>query len=173
MALLERADTRGAIKRLAAELDADEALRAAVLAVARERGVELPDDALGWPAKRLLRLARGREGESRIRTNPVRRDEGFVCVHCGADVPPLGVTDRDHCPLCLRSLHVDVVPGDRASSCGGVFDPVGLELEGGEPVLRYVCRRCGAKHRVKAATRGEQVDRWEQLVAVSAGEAGR
>jgi transcription elongation factor Elf1 len=171
--VLARARTRGDVKRLATELDADAALRAAVVAVGRERGVELPDEAVeAWPAKRLLRLARGREGESRIRTNPVRRDEGFTCVHCGEEVPPLGVTDRDHCPFCLRSLHVDVVPGDRAATCGGVFDPVGLELVSGLPVLHYRCRRCGAAHRVKAATSGAVPDRYELLMKVSAGTGG-
>lgn len=168
--LLGAARTRGDVKRLAAVLDADEALRGAVIAVGRARGVDLPADVDSWPAKRLLRVARGREAAARVRTNPVRRDDAFVCVHCGAEVPPLGVTDRDHCPFCLRSVHVDVVPGDRAARCGGVLDPIGLELVGGAPVLHYLCRSCGARHRVKAATRGVEPDRWEQVVAVSAGE---
>ncbi len=171
--LLARSRTRGDVKRLCAALDAEPELRAAVVAIGRSRGVELPPEAEAeWPAKRLLRVARGREAESRVRTNPIRRDESFDCVHCGAHVPPLGVTDRDHCPHCLRSLHVDVVPGDRASGCGGVLDPVGLELVAGHPVIRYVCRRCGSPHRVKAATAGEVPDDWERLMAVSAGTGG-
>lgn len=171
--LLERAQTRGDVKRLCHALDADPVLRAAVVAIARGRGVDLPPDAeVAWPAKRLLRVARGREAEARVRTNPIRRDESFTCLHCGREVPPLGVTDRDHCPYCLRSLHVDVVPGDRASDCGGVLDPVGLELVAGHPVLRYRCRRCGAPHRVKAAIAGEVPDDWAALTALSAAAGG-
>ncbi|MEQ1507254.1 MAG: RNHCP domain-containing protein [Myxococcota bacterium] len=163
-ALLDAATSRGRIKQLATELDGDPALRRAVVDAGNARGADLPDDAIDWPSARLLRRARGREAAARVRTNPVRRDEGFVCVHCGAEVPPLGVTDRDHCPRCLRSLHVDVVPGDRASGCGGVFDPVGAELVAGRTAIRYRCRSCGARHRVRVA----DDDDWEQVVAASA-----
>lgn len=38
----------------------------------------------------------------------VKNDAGFVCVHCGHQVPPLYTTSRDHCPRCLYSLHVDI-----------------------------------------------------------------
>ena len=43
---------------------------------------------------------------------------GFACVHCTLPVP--ANTDghyRNHCPYCLWSLHVDDLPGDRASEC--------------------------------------------------------
>jgi DNA-directed RNA polymerase subunit RPC12/RpoP len=169
-ALLDEASSRGRTKRLAEALDADDALRRAVWEEGRARGVELDEDALGWPADRLLRRARGREAEARARTNPIRRDEGFTCAHCRADVVPLGVTDRDHCPRCLRSLHVDVVPGDRASACGGILDPVGAELVGGNVTLRYQCRRCGHRHRVKAIREGRDPDDWSLVIAVTAGE---
>lgn len=170
-ALLEQASSRGRIKRLAVALDADPALRRAVWEEGRARGVELDEDALAaWPAERLLRRARGREAASRVRTNPVRRDEGFVCAHCGGAVPALGFTDRDHCPRCLRSLHVDEVPGDRANGCLGIMDPTGAELLGGTIVLHYRCRRCGHVHRVKAIRDGELADDWDRVIAVSAGE---
>ena len=164
--LLDAATTRGAIKRLAPRLDDDPALRRALWEEGNARGADLPDEALEWPSDRLLRRARAREAEARQRRNPIRRDEAFVCVHCGRDVAPLGRTDRDHCPRCLRSLHVDVVPGDRASTCGGVLDPVGAELVGGTTVLHYVCRACGATHRIRAA----EDDDWDAVVATSAGE---
>jgi hypothetical protein len=167
--LLERARTRGDIRALAPRLDDDPDLRRAVLDEGRRRGVELPDDAIDWPAKRLLRVARGREAEARMRTTPIHRDEAFTCAHCGGDVPPHGRTARDHCPWCLRSLHVDVVPGDRAASCHGVLDPVAFELVGGQPVLRHRCRRCGTERRVRAVTDGEVPDDWEALVALSSG----
>ncbi|MEQ1572370.1 MAG: RNHCP domain-containing protein [Myxococcota bacterium] len=169
VALLDRADTRGSVKRLAPELDADPILRRAVLEEGRARGVDLPDEASEWPAPKLLRRARGREAESQVRTNPIRRDEAFTCAHCGRAVEALGRTARDHCPTCLRSLHVDVVPGDRASGCGGILDPVGAELQGGQVVLHHVCRRCGHRHRVKAID-GPDGDDWDAVIATTAGE---
>jgi DNA-directed RNA polymerase subunit RPC12/RpoP len=169
-ALLDAATSRGRIKQLARQLEEDVALREAVLAEGKRRGAELPEEALGWPAAKLLRRARAREEASQQRTNPIRRDEGFTCAHCGEEVAPLGFTDRDHCPRCLRSLHVDVVPGDRALGCGGILDPVGGEMVGGAPVLSYRCRKCGQPHRVKAITEGEQPDDWEMVVKTLAGE---
>ncbi|MEQ1568133.1 MAG: RNHCP domain-containing protein, partial [Myxococcota bacterium] len=132
----------------------------------RRRGADLPDEAIEWPSARLLRLARAREAASQTRTNPIRRDEGFVCGHCGAEVSALGHTDRDHCPNCLRSVHVDVVPGDRDAGCGGLMDPIGAELVSGQVVLHYRCRRCGHPHRVKAIPGS---DDWDAVIATSAG----
>jgi predicted RNA-binding Zn-ribbon protein involved in translation (DUF1610 family) len=169
-ALLDLARTRGEVKRLAIELDADPDLRRAVLEEGRRRGADLPEEALEWPSAKLLRRARALEEPSRQRTNPVRRDEAFVCAHCGLEVEPLRRTDRDHCPRCLRSLHVDVVPGDRASTCGGLMDPVGAEIRGGDVVIHHRCRRCGAPHRVRAAVGDPLGDDWDALVRTSAGE---
>lgn len=169
--LLDQADSRGRVKRLAEQLATEDALRRAVWEEGRARGVALDEEALTeWPADRLLRRARGREADAQVRTNPIRRDEGFVCAHCGAEVPPLGHTDRDHCPRCLRSRHVDEIPGDRASRCGGIMDPVGAELVGGTLAIRYRCRACGHAHRVKAIRDGEAPDDWDVVIRVSAGE---
>ena len=165
--LLESAETRADIRRLAPALDADPRLRAAVLAEGRRRGAQLPDEAETWPARRLLRVARAREAAARQRSNPVHRDEPFACGHCGIAVPPHGRTARDHCPACLRSLHVDVVPGDRAADCGGLMDPVGMVLEGGTPVLTHRCRRCAAQRRVRAVLDGDLPDEWEAIVSLS------
>jgi DNA-directed RNA polymerase subunit RPC12/RpoP len=166
--LLDSARTRGDIKRLAASLEDDPVLRRAVFEEGRRRGAPLPDDALEWPAKRLLRVARARETESRARSNPIARDEAFTCAHCGASVLPHGRTARDHCPHCLHSLHVDEVPGDRASTCGGLLVPIGMELREGHPQLRYRCARCGASRTNQALLDGDPADDWELVVALSA-----
>lgn len=71
----------------------------------------------------------------------------FVCKACGADVPfdGGGTRNRNHCPKCLCSIHLDNVPGDRAADCGGVMEAVAVWVrKGGEWALIHRCQRCGA-----------------------------
>jgi len=148
---IQQARTRGEQKRLGAWLDEqDDVTRKMVWDIARERGEDLPVEAMEWPGKRLVRRARARQVSARERKNPIRVDEAFDCVVCGMSVPLGGARVRDHCPSCLHSLHVDRVPGDRASECRGVLVPVGLEMVGGEAVVRYLCDRCGHTHRCRS-----------------------
>lgn len=72
--------------------------------------------------------------------------ESFVCRRCGRLVTPggAGSEHRNHCPNCLTSLHVDVEPGDRASDCGGLMEPVAVWVrKGGEWAVIHRCSRCG------------------------------
>ena len=103
---------------------------------------------------RLLRRAAGREVEARTRSNPITINEGFRCKHCAFDVPPApGSLVRNHCPRCLRSLHVDgEVPGDRESPCGGLMDPENPTLSEGEFRITHRCRSCGFTRRNRLAT---------------------
>ncbi|MDP2309260.1 MAG: RNHCP domain-containing protein [Pseudomonadota bacterium] len=138
--------TRGEIKDLAAEVERDAALRGELVELATARGLVVePDDS----AKRLVRALLGRADAAQVRKNPIHRDDAFTCAHCGAAVSPGGAPVRDHCPRCLRGLHVDVVPGDRAASCGGVLDPIAFERRP-EVVIRYRCRRCAHSFVVRA-----------------------
>lgn len=139
---------RGAIKAAGAWLDAEgRATRPALVALARARGVPVPEDWAELPGKKLLRACLDRAAAAQVRTNPVHRDEAFTCVACGREVPPGGRRPRDHCPYCLVSLHVDVVPGDRAAGCGGLLRPVGLDRKDGHFAIVYRCERCGAERR--------------------------
>ena len=54
--------------------------------------------------------------------------DAFTCRTCGWLVGPEGAGSghRNHCPNCLSSLHVDVEPGDRASDCGGIMEPIAV-----------------------------------------------
>ena len=70
-----------------------------------------------------------------------RRIEDFVCAQCGREVTGSGYTN--HCPHCLWSRHVDVLPGDRANSCEGMMEPVAVEERKGERRLVHRCTRCG------------------------------
>lgn len=106
-----------------------------------------------------------------------KNDEGFVCVNCGFKVEPLGRTSRNHCPRCLCSLHVDILPGDRACDCRGVLRPVRTFPDPKkEFVILYKCDKCGFEGRNKAALKmsakdtlpDEQYDDESLLIALTA-----
>ncbi len=42
--------------------------------------------------------------------NFTKNDNEFECENCGAHVDKLEYTSRDHCPKCLYSKHVDILP---------------------------------------------------------------
>lgn len=90
-------------------------------------------------------------------------------------MPPLaGGGYRNHCPYCLHSLHVDVNPGDRASECGGVLEPVGVETGKKGWVIVHRCQKCGAIRRNRAALDDPGVsDDYDVILAVSAGRPPR
>jgi DNA-directed RNA polymerase subunit RPC12/RpoP len=161
-ALRAFASSRGRVKEVAAWLDRPEAhaVRAAIVAVVGE------DDAEEG-AKRLLKRFLDREADAHVRTTPIARDEGFRCVHCGRDVTPHGRTARDHCPYCLHGLHVDVVPGDRASTCHGLLVPVSADVRGDDVRLHYRCARCGADRVNRALRDGSPPDDWAVVVRVA------
>lgn len=76
----------------------------------------------------------------------IARNDGFVCDHCGQHVPPATATFRNHCPHCLHSKHVDGdTPGDRASHCGGLMQPVYIEVGGKKTdfTITHQCTQCG------------------------------
>lgn len=73
--------------------------------------------------------------------------ETFRCHHCHTMVGPTlsGGRHRNHCPVCLHSLHVDgKTPGDRASDCHSLMAPIGLFARfSGEQVIVHRCLGCG------------------------------
>ena len=69
----------------------------------------------------------------------------FECINCGAKVAPIPKGKiRNHCPLCLCSLHVDVEIGDRLSPCRGLMMPSAVEYNSqkGWQIL-HKCLGCG------------------------------
>jgi hypothetical protein len=87
------------------------------------------------------------------RFTAVGRNTGFTCAQCGKSVPPLaGGGCRNHCPFCLYSQHVDVLPGDRASECRGVLEPIGVLVDARKGyVIVHRCQSCGELRRNRAA----------------------
>ena len=81
-----------------------------------------------------------------------KNDAGFVCAHCGRQVEPLGYTSRNHCPFCLWSLHVDILPGDRANTCGAPMQPIRVEPDRRRGyIIIHRCTKCGEIGRNRAA----------------------
>jgi len=81
----------------------------------------------------------------------------FKCGHCrhivSSDPFLSGVVNRNHCPYCLYSRHLDLYKaGDRLSACKSIMEPVGLTLKkpankysqerGGELMLIHRCLEC-------------------------------
>jgi ribosome biogenesis GTPase len=70
----------------------------------------------------------------------------FICENCKKEVNYIsyGTKNRNHCPHCLFSLHVDNAIGDRNSKCGGLMAPIGkMYKKDGEEVLVHKCKKCG------------------------------
>ena len=70
----------------------------------------------------------------------------YVCDACGRPVAPSdsGTRNRNHCPYCLSSKHVDLRPGDRRSGCRGIMEPIGIWVQpDGEWRILHRCTRCG------------------------------
>lgn len=95
--------------------------------------------------------------------HPTRRDRSaehaFRCVQCrqlvSCDPLVAGVRNRNHCPACLWSRHLDWrVPGDRRSNCRAPMQPIGLAARrranryggsaAGELMLIHRCTGCDA-----------------------------
>ena len=84
----------------------------------------------------------------------------FTCGWCATLVP--ANTDghyRNHCPFCLWSLHVDDVPGDRASECRQLMEPVGLVEKSGKGwQVVHRCTACGHHQPNRLVREGESPD---------------
>lgn len=81
----------------------------------------------------------------------------FRCIHCGHIVSGAhwlsGVNNRNHCPYCLWSRHLDLyAAGDRLSACKAPMQPMALTTKHsrnkysrghGELMLVHLCTDCG------------------------------
>jgi len=74
-------------------------------------------------------------------------DEKFICENCNYEVPQLNYTARDHCPNCLYSKHVDIMPGDRLNTCLGMMMPIGIEKYKNTYKIIYKCLKCNQIHK--------------------------
>lgn len=88
------------------------------------------------------------KGENIMNKKFERTIENFECENCGTFVQGNGYTD--HCPTCLYSKHVDINPGDRLSTCGGLMKPISADVKNDGYKIYYKCEKCGYEHRVKS-----------------------
>lgn len=75
------------------------------------------------------------------------KDENFTCENCHKSVNKLNYTARDHCPYCLYSKHVDIMPGDRSNECKGLLKPIGIEKFRDTYKIVYQCQKCNQIHK--------------------------
>jgi len=101
----------------------------------------------------------GKREKSRCRYGRSARryaESSFKCAHCqgwvGAGSGLSGVQNRNHCPYCLWSRHIDLyAAGDRLSACKSPMKPIGLTVKAtckrygscqGELMLIHLCMEC-------------------------------
>ena len=92
------------------------------------------------------------------RAGATNLNNSFRCNYCQAyvhTIPELsGVRNRNHCPYCLWSKHLDLIEaGDRLAACKGTMQPIGLTMKhvrdkygitrAGELMLIHRCIECG------------------------------
>lgn len=94
----------------------------------------------------------------------IKKIEDFECENCGEKIRGNGFTN--HCPKCLWSKHVDINPGDRESSCGGLMRPVDVFYENGEYVILHKCLECPHEKRNKMA----ENDNFDQIIKIIEGK---
>ncbi len=86
-----------------------------------------------------------------------KMNNSFTCENCGLKVPPASKTSRNHCPFCLYSKHVDIVPGDRLEVCQGLMKPIDYDYKQGEIIIVHRCVKCGKTGNNKSAS-DDQLD---------------
>lgn len=69
----------------------------------------------------------------------------FRCAHCRGIVSSAhqlsGVNNRNHCPYCLWSCHLDLfAAGDRLSACKSPMKPIGLTMKRGRNKYQHEAR---------------------------------
>ena len=93
-------------------------------------------------------------------------NKSFKCENCDVLVKAdeyIGTRNRNHCPNCLYSKHVDEKkPGDRASQCQGIMEPVDITFKkgkvnkygkekSGELMIVHRCKKCKKEDRNRIA----------------------
>ena len=106
--------------------------------------------------ERKVRHLPGTQRHKSHRFGRIDQEDGFLCKQCKAFVSSAsflsGVQNRNHCPYCLYSRHLDLYEaGDRLSACKSPMKPIGLTTKvsrkkygtgHGELMLVHLCIDC-------------------------------
>lgn len=96
-----------------------------------------------------------------------KENTDFICIVCKRYVEKIKSGGyRNHCPLCLASLHVDALkPGDRLSDCLGVMKAcrVQFHTKKGWQII-HQCTKCGVQRANKIDA---EADDWNLVVELS------
>jgi hypothetical protein len=99
-------------------------------------------------------------------------NRGFECIVCRRRVKPLtNGSYRNHCPFCLASVHLDIIPGDRRSACSGVMDAIALRHSKKGWQILHRCQRCGIEKLNRVAGDPNQPDDIEALIRLVSEDA--
>src|SRR4030042_2393541 len=90
----------------------------------------------------------------------IRTKEDFTCENCGFSVEGTGFTN--HCSKCLWSKHMDINPGDRRKKCGGMMEPVKIEMKKGTYIIIHRCLKCSLEKKNKV----DSNDNFEQILKI-------
>ena len=106
-------------------------------------------------------------------TDDGTQDEGFNCKACGKfiTVRDCGTNNRNHCPHCLSSIHLDNIPGDRSADCGGIMEPISIYVRpDGEWALIHRCKKCGELkiNRIAAVKTNLMLKLWANTTPITA-----
>jgi hypothetical protein len=97
------------------------------------------------------------------------QNTSFTCERCAHQIEKLSNGSyRNHCPACLWSKHVDITPGDRANTCKGLMEPIGLvqHPKKGWQIV-HQCSTCSERGRNIVAQDTDQPDCTQMLIALS------
>lgn len=83
-----------------------------------------------------------------------KRIEDFICNKCGKKNTGNGYTN--HCFACLWSRHLDINPGDRKETCGGMMRPVSVETKKGVFFILHKCTKCDFERKNKSNLKDNQ-----------------
>jgi len=96
-----------------------------------------------------------------------RENASFTCEVCKNEVEPLtNGSFRNHCPFCLSSKHLDIIPGDRESKCLGVMKAVDVIKSKKGFQLVHECQKCGHRQNNKVAENTIQPDNFDLILEI-------
>jgi len=89
-----------------------------------------------------------------------KENTDFICENCGEKILAIRKGSyRNHCHKCLYSKHLDIVPGDRNSTCHGMMKPIGQRIHPKKGIqIVHKCETCHHIHYNKIDDQDDNID---------------